>query len=57
MKSMRRWELDQILDEITSYDHMQEEIYFIDNYAKQHKHTILRLPPYNWLEFKCESSV
>jgi hypothetical protein len=47
MKDMRRWELDEILDDVTSKDFMQKEIYLIDNLANLNGHTIVRLPPYN----------
>jgi hypothetical protein len=45
---MRKWELEELLDQVIAMPFMRHEVYEIDNLAKKYKLETLRIPPYNW---------
>jgi hypothetical protein len=44
----RKWELEDMIDKITTALDLKNDLYEIDRLIRSNGHRVVRLPPYNW---------
>jgi len=50
VREMKKYELEDLIDKVSKVPAIKEEMYEIDRLIKSRGHSVLRLPPYNWLD-------